>query len=529
MLCEQSKCKYLHYLAISFVNLLVWFPSLFIKFMNDDHQVVLWIIPKSFADVLRPIWEPYIIDFYWRPLPAVANTAAIFAFGSNPVVLHILSLAVYILVCILLYKLLIKLELSTETSFVAALLFAVIPSHEMPVAWLSARNDTIAAAFILLSVIFFLKLKETGSYNIRLFFILSMIAAFISKEASFPLILLFPIYNIYVLGKEKKSFDTYRVFLIGSLVIGLLFLYRWLVIESHSLLSSSNLDSFGAIDSIFNLAAYLLLSFIDAGMLESIYLLTKENPGFSIPIFLFSLTLIIISIIKIKVNNRRLLIFGLLWFLAFALPALPLLGRWYAFIPSLGLFVSIAVLYDSINKLYFKRVIAVLLIVFSSVLSYSKMTEWVDVSNKTESACLPFGKYDYTDVRTITLLGVPNKIDGINSMRIGVQETVHYFCKGKHTDVLYPLKTEIKEGCRINLDTSGGFFTFTGNNCRFLAPDSKSSSSLKDENIEFSDNNIEINIQNKSGGNSTARFRFRKLPQQPGMLFWFDGIVFRKI
>ncbi len=523
------KSNKINYLAIIFVNLAVWLPSLFIRFFNDDHQVVLWINPESLADVFSPLWEQYIIGFYWRPLPAILNTSAIFFFGANPFVFHLLSLVIYVIVCILLYKLLEKLDLSPETSLVSVLLFSVLPAHEMPVAWLSARNDTIALAFILFSLIIFIKLRDSSSIKTRGLITVLMTLAFISKEASFPLILLFPAYYIIILKKSLRDVKTFRELLTGLAVIAIIMLYRHLAMGGPALFSSSNLDSFNIITSAVNFVAYIPLSFLDAGTLEVIFAAVKDSILVGV-----LLAIVLISFGYLLYRGRHIfknpiVIFGFAWFLAFSLPVLPLLGRWYAFIPSVGLIIAASVFYEKSQSVLLKRVITITIILASAAFSFNRMADWARVSEKAEEACQAFADHEYKDIDTITLLGAPNKIDGINSMRIGVQETVHYYTGELLTDVQYPLKTEIYKGCRIYLDTADGFYRLKASNCRFLAPGSKSSAIPVNEVINFSDDNIEIEIANTKNGISTAKFRFRNGSPNKGYIFWFDGIKFRKI
>jgi hypothetical protein len=123
-------------------------------------------------------------------------------------------------------------------------------------------------------------------------------------------------------------------------------------------------------------------------------------------------------------------------------------------------------------------------------------------------------------------LGAPNKINNVNSMRIGVQEAVHFNTMENHSDVQYPLKTEIYDGCSITLDNVDGYYLLKATNARFLAPDSKSFSYLIDEIHNYEDENINIRIFNKADGKSTAYVRYKRLPPQPELKFYFNGKEF---
>ncbi len=543
------------YLLIAITTIIAWFPSLFIRLINDDFQIILWIVPDSLAECFRPLWSPHVVDVYWRPLAAMVNTFTIFFFGPDPFVFHLVSLAAYTIAALLLFRFMKLLNLSTEASLLFTLLFSLLPSHEMAVAWLSTRNDIFSLIFILLALSFFIKrmgLPElptvpAGAFTVKegvaagpggrltgsgFFIVLTvlMLIAFLNKEAAYPLVLMFPFYRLVYCGEPVGRLKVYREFIAGSaLILSIVFL-RWLFIGGGFLFQSQNVSTVSFGDMVFNFAAYLPLSFIPSDLLEHLYLFAKANVAVFSMICAAALTGAVLLFRRTRIINRKAALFGLFWFLAFIVPVLFKLGRWYTFIPSAGLVITLAAFYDSVNHKNLRRVAILFLIAVSGYSGFERMNDWAGVSEKSEKAFLSLRSIDCKDMDHITLLAAPNKTDNVNSMCVGVQQLVNYHTGHSSADVAYPLKTETFGDCRISMDRPADrCFIFRATNCRFLIPGSKSASYLTDEERSYADSSIAINVINHSDGRSVARVRLLKPPPGPAAIIYYDGTVFRKI
>jgi tetratricopeptide (TPR) repeat protein len=142
--------------------------------------------------------------FYWqgfwdsnsglyRPLSLVTFAIEWQLSPNNPLIHHLFSIAYYVIVCCLLYKLLLKWfpDLSAEILLLIVLLFAVHPIHTEVVANIKSRDELLALLFFLLSAITF----DSGSARSVLLSCFYFFLALLSKEGA---LMLLPVLLIHI-------------------------------------------------------------------------------------------------------------------------------------------------------------------------------------------------------------------------------------------------------------------------------------------------------------------------------------------
>jgi hypothetical protein len=145
-------------LAVFAAAVLVHAPTLHYGLITnwDDPQYVLddpWIRAWSLANLGHIFAEPYYGNYL--PLHLVSYMVDYGLFGLAPFGYHLQSVlwdGVNAVLALLVTR---RLFGSLPLAFLAALLFAVHPSHVEVVAWVSARKDLLATAFALLAVWFY--------------------------------------------------------------------------------------------------------------------------------------------------------------------------------------------------------------------------------------------------------------------------------------------------------------------------------------------------------------------------------------
>jgi tetratricopeptide (TPR) repeat protein len=143
-------------LAVFAAAVLIHAPTLGYGFLPswDDQQYVLenpWIRGWSFENVGRIFAEPYYGNYL--PLHLVSYMVDYGLFRLEPFGYHLQSVLLGGVNAVLALLVTRKLFGDAKLAIVAALLFAVHPSHVEAVAWVSARKDLLATAFAMLSVI----------------------------------------------------------------------------------------------------------------------------------------------------------------------------------------------------------------------------------------------------------------------------------------------------------------------------------------------------------------------------------------
>lgn len=135
------------YLLLVILCFLVYANSLNNEFVSDDIPAIL-----NNPDISSP--TKYL--FYPH---SFLNSLCYLATKFNPSLYHLISIIVHSVVTILVYRFL-SLFFKPEASILGACLFAVHPIHTEAVTWISGRNYSITALFILM--VFFLYYQATS-------------------------------------------------------------------------------------------------------------------------------------------------------------------------------------------------------------------------------------------------------------------------------------------------------------------------------------------------------------------------------
>jgi hypothetical protein len=130
----------------------------------DDHIYVVdnpWIRGFTRENLLHAFSEPYYANFL--PLHLVSYMIDYSIWGLKPFGYHLQSVLLNALNAALALWVVRRLLGNFSLAFLAALLFAVHPSHVEAVAWVSVRKDLLATTFLLLTVHCYLRATDDGT------------------------------------------------------------------------------------------------------------------------------------------------------------------------------------------------------------------------------------------------------------------------------------------------------------------------------------------------------------------------------
>lgn len=552
---------------------------LFNGFLNDDFQILGWLKPSSFVDIFKPFIEKEPILFYWRPIVNFVNSLTIYLFGFQPLPFLVQNFFIYILTCFLIFKILKTAEFSYKISLLASILFAVLPSHELTLGWLACRFDLFMTFFILLSVYFYFKIafNRTDKINLNylIVFIFILFAIF-SKEHSFAIAGL-GLLMFYLHPKKIKTHIIFTTFVIISLI--LYFLLRQLFIGG-SPFSSSNFAEINIIDSFFNLLIYIATSLVH----PELFLRLKEFGEIS-PILIIQITIIfiVIALLFYNLNNIRVSkndihkdkffnnkaikfsLFGFFFYILTVFPVLPLYMRWYGYLPFVGMIFMFFALLSYIDeqlklvqqknindfRIYErnqpdKLIIAqaaekypikiykliILLILFyiglSLVFNINQSKKWNYASGIMKKILNSLAEQQTGELQNLTLWCVPDKIDGINTMKLGVEQTVHYATGNYKLNVKAPLRMETDKNFKVNfqiINDSTFQFYLSGGILKHQFTERTEIDSIFVENEEYV-----LKIKNRTNGrrkSAQAVLKFNKRTSENSDIFW-QGSRFQK-
>ena len=143
---------------------------------------------------------------YYRPFFTIYLTIGYQLFGLWQQGWHLLNLAVHIGATVLAYRLFLNLTGDNRRlSFVAALLFALIPVHVESISWISGIPDPLAALFYIPAIIFYIRWREAGNGKSLIFSMLCFFFALLCKETPIVLPLVLLIWELTLNRKREAA------------------------------------------------------------------------------------------------------------------------------------------------------------------------------------------------------------------------------------------------------------------------------------------------------------------------------------
>ena len=396
-------------------------------FLFDDRHLIQQNISVQSLQYIPEIYSGTILkdagiegDFY-RP-----NRQLLFALtytlsgGQSTILFHLVSILLHALNACLLFLILLKLRQNRHVSFVTSLLFLIHPLQTEAVAYISGLGDPLGFFFLLLALQQYLNLISNKGSTHRpkqlLLSVLYFALALFSKEnmvVFLPLVLLLTIYLLYEdqlpiwplklnmapqwVSKNRVKVQSLKSFLLpfalySLLTFGFIF-FRFFLFETR--------ESFRYVPAaapytenlwiriwsfIHILWEYFSLLFYPRDLFfEKPFLITPWNITLE---GVFGLLLILCFVFSVVFyRNFRPLFFGLGWFFVTMIPFMGIipinavfLEHWL-YIPSIGIFFLIALLFDKIRTTKLKSFSYLLIVIISFLLiarTIDRNRDWAD-------------------------------------------------------------------------------------------------------------------------------------------------------
>ena len=158
--------KIFPYLLIVIVGIGAYYQVLRYDFIWDDLLDDLLTNPNLQEINWESIGSIWSLSFWDKYIPVTFTIRALLKLAGgnvfNPFVYHLFSLLMHILNTLLVYVVLKKIIRQKFASLAGALLFLLHPMQVESVAWITANELLIASFWGLLSLLFFMKYRETG-------------------------------------------------------------------------------------------------------------------------------------------------------------------------------------------------------------------------------------------------------------------------------------------------------------------------------------------------------------------------------
>lgn len=193
--------------------LAAYLPAFNNGFIADDYVILDWA-GRFFA---HPWFLFTIPPQNFRMTSYIVFEVLKRVFGYKPEVWYTVNTAFHFIACVLLWRLLIRIE-DRFTASLATLLFAVFQQPQEAVMWLAAMNETLAAMFILGALLLWTRNRHGWA-------LLCYTLALISKESSPILLLLIPLVQWRL--HKPLHLRAYLLYFIPTAVFAAVFLKTW--------------------------------------------------------------------------------------------------------------------------------------------------------------------------------------------------------------------------------------------------------------------------------------------------------------
>ena len=389
---DAKKTKFMFWAALLIVilGLTAYFNSLGNEFIWDDAVLVrdnLYIRDASHIGnlFLEDIAQGANARLgFWRPLQMLTYMWDYASWGLAPAGYHLTNISVHIFTALLIYWLANTLFANPAVSLLAGVLFAVHPVHTETVAYISGRAESLAALFMLLAYIFYIKALQRPKPLLYLGVLLSAFLAVLSKEYACVLPLLLLVYH-YVFRKRLRIW----LFLLALAPLIIIALFRMNALASlfYGAFYENNL--FRRIPGFFAaVAGYLRLLFFPVNLH-----MDYGNQFFSLshPLVLsgLSATFLLLFWAHKKRNSNKLITFCVHWFFVALLPVsgvYPMtrayMAEHWVYVASVGFFIVAAYglyyLYTVRRLKLLAALLAVCAVSFYTALTIKQNTYWKD-------------------------------------------------------------------------------------------------------------------------------------------------------
>ena len=337
---------------------LTYLPAISNGFVNwdDDFYVTGNNLIRSLDPAhLKAMFSQSFMGLY-QPLVMLSLAFDYAIGGTNPLIFHLTNLFIHLLNTLLVFIFLTGLLENKRIAVIATLLFGLHPIHAEAVAWVTERKELLYAFFFLASLTCYVRFVKTGRRTWFWIAFVAFILSLLSKATAVVLPLVLILIDQYLDRKwlSIKLTAEKLLFIIPALAFGLLTLYL-----HRSFGSLTNASEFSIAERLFiagrGVMYYLSKTVWPLDLSPYNQLPGSLNTTLVIEILFYwvLIAIAIYTIFRIRFKNRLLFFsagfFVVTVFLFLVPPGVPVMvSERYAYIPSLGLFLIIASIFERV-------------------------------------------------------------------------------------------------------------------------------------------------------------------------------------
>lgn len=312
-------------------------------------------------------------DSYYRPILSLSFAIETILFGYNTKAYHTTNIILFILVFYLMFLLLSKINLNKNISKFILLLFSVHPIFVSNVVYVSPRAESILTICIILFFINFINYIKTTEKIYKIFYYLLFVLTLFTKETG---IMLFPIYFLFIYCFNIKITKKQ---LISDLIFFVFITIFYLFLRSIAVPKILLFDFINNYKIILNNTFNELLVYTEKIIVPDYIPTMLYKTKITLKVLIINL-LVLIPLIFIyikKIISRKMIVFGIFWYLIFIFPTFLIFEHQILFhrllLPLFGIIIILILLTDKLLIKYkeITKYIIIITIGFFLILFYS--------------------------------------------------------------------------------------------------------------------------------------------------------------
>ena len=350
-----STYAFIFYLFLA--TIVIFSPMVNNYFTGDDFTWFRWAADCDYSScksVFSRIYH-YFLDsqgFFFRPGTKIFFSAMYSTFWLNQVIYHIVSLFLHFVVSALFFLFARKILKSNILSGLGALSLLLMSGYSEAVFWISSIGYLFNAAFAFLALLAFILWQEKQKLVYYIASITFISLGFLFHEVGVVTPLLILAYKISQegFGEAGKIIKKTNHLLLFAPV--LIYLFVRFISQSHWFSGDYSYNLLKLpFNVVGNLVGYLLLTILGPSSF-SIYSVLRMNFRDNILLALILIPLIVLAVYGayrvvpkyLSIDERKIVLFGLLFFIIALLPFLGLgnITSRYSYLPTLGIILIAA-------------------------------------------------------------------------------------------------------------------------------------------------------------------------------------------
>ncbi len=344
---------------IFLLTFLLYSPMTRNNFVGDDFTWFRWVADRPINAETISRYFTQSEGFFYRPGTKIYFLIMYTVFWLNQNAYHMVSLVLHGAVALLVYLLAKKLLKHSFLAGATGFLFLILSGYSEAVHWISATGFLFSAGFTLLSLLSFIAWEESSKKRYGIATVACVVLSLLFHEIGIVSPFLILVYrSIFSQFVSLRQLWSDRVSKLLLLPLPFYILIRYLS-RSHWLSGDYNYNVFRLpFNIVGNAFGYLMLG-IFGPLTQPLYQLVRS--GFRIHIAFAAFFIVIAGIIiawvfqkyyrSFQKEDRKIVLFGLLFFLVSLLPFLGLgnMSSRYSYLSSIGV---VFVLVIAVKQLY---------------------------------------------------------------------------------------------------------------------------------------------------------------------------------